>query len=198
MRRAEGVIFILLSALTLTLTAPLLAQPSHVFGTETPLREGPMMPPSPSTPTTPPATAGGQTQLPPLPSPTETKDAQGNTRMVLKDVKMLIEQIIPKDATNEEKERLRGFIAGYYFTVKNPDAAEKYASAILAKDNTLNASRNAQVGFLVGVEAAMPVRDLIRDTLEAMGVPLLPTPQTQPEPPSPPTPKTPTGPKTPL
>jgi hypothetical protein len=185
-------VHIVATFLTLILSISLLLQPSDVIGTETPLRESPMMPPT--TPTTPPSTGQGQTQLPPLPVPTETKDKQGNTVMTIKEVEMLIQDTIPKDATSGEKQRLRGYITGYYLAVKNPHLAAQYVERIIAGDFG-SASNDALVGVLAGIEAALPVHDLIRDTLEAIGVPFIPS---TPQPPSVPTPKTPTGPDTPL
>jgi hypothetical protein len=177
---------IFISFLILIFSISLVLQPSDVIGTESPLRESPMMPPS---------TAQGQTQLPPLPVPTETKDQQGNTVMTIKEMQMLIQDSVPKDATTGEKERVRGYITGYYLAVKNPGLAANYVQRIIGGDLSGFASKDALVGILAGVEAALPIHDLIRDTLEAIGVPLMPS---TPQPPSVPTPKTPTGPDTPL
>jgi hypothetical protein len=185
---------IVITFLVLILSISLLLQPSDVTGTETPLRESPMMPPSsPTTP--PPSTAQGQTQLPPLPVPTETKDKQGNTVMSINENEMFIQDSIPKDATTGEKQRARGYIVGYYLAVKHPDMAAHYVKKILAGDFSGFVPKDLLVGILVGVEAALPVHDLIRDVLEAIGVPLIPS---TPQPPSAPIPKTPTGPDTPL
>ena len=175
---------IVITFLISILSISLLLQPSDVIGTETPLRESPMMPPS---------TAQGQTQLPQLPVPTETKDKQGNTILTIKDVEMLIQDAIPKDATTGEQQRVRGYIMGYYFAVKHPDVAAKYVERIIEGEFT--GSEDTKIGVLAGVEAALPIHDLIRDTLEAIGVDLMPS---TPQSPSVPTPKTPTGPDTPL
>jgi hypothetical protein len=184
---------IVITFLVLILSISLLLQPSDIIGTETPLRESPMMPPS--SPTTPPSTAQGQTQLPPLPVPTETKDKQGNTVMSIKDNEIFIQDSIPKDVTTGEKQMARGYIIGYSLAVKHPDMAAQYVEKILAGNFARLLPKDLLVGILVGVEAALPVHDLIRDVLEAIGVPLIPS---TPQPPSVPTPKTPTGPDTPL
>jgi hypothetical protein len=180
-------IHIIASFLTLILSISLLLQPSHVIGTETPLRELPMMPPSTA-----------QTQLPPLPIQTETRDQQGNRVMTIRDVEMLIAATIPRDATDEEREGLRGYITGYRTAILNPDVAEKYLQKFLAENYTGDVSESKRVGFVIGVDEGLSVRELIRDTLDAIGVPRIP--DTQPKLPHipPTTPKTPTGPDTPL
>jgi hypothetical protein len=115
--------------LGIALAISLVLRPSFVFGTETPLGESAMMPPSTPTTTPPSSSTEGPTNMPPLPTVTESRDGGGDTILATEDkgeppVRIETKEtkerncVSFKSLSDEEKKDCRDFVVGYIVGIR--------------------------------------------------------------------------------
>jgi hypothetical protein len=160
----------------------IILQPSYILGTETPLREGGMMPSS--TPATPPPQG-------------QYVDAQGDRILTYQNprINVKIQMSIPKEYSFGESLFAEGFFRGYHEALFDHDAAYDSYNDYIKNVDKKGQRPYYQDGYLKGLNSVMEKWETFNDIIEILGTP---TKQPPPETPSgpPPTAKPPAGPPT--
>jgi hypothetical protein len=106
----------------------------------------------------------------------ETTDSNGNIilsiRTYIGDEPISISSKIGEQSI-KEAEFEKGFIAGYSFTLTYPEDAFAFVKNYI--EDLGSHSEDFRAGILAGADAALAAKDLVSDTIEALGIKKLPS-----------------------
>jgi hypothetical protein len=111
----------------------------------------------------------------------ETTDSNGNIMLSITtyigDEPISISSKIGEGSRKKVSEEFeKGFIVGYSLTLTKPkDALSTFKYITEDPNSETRYSEDVKAGFLAGVDAGLAAKDLVKDTIEALGIKKLPS-----------------------